>query len=77
MYEGTIEPMKVVSLLEYRKAKLAYRNLRKENPAYDVPFKIYCLYWSRYWGFLRPRMKRILEEQKGINDGTGENKSGP
>lgn len=70
LYEGTIEPMKVASLVEYRKAKASYRNLRKKNPAYDMPFKIYCLYWSRYMSFIRPRIKRLLEGKRRINDAT-------
>jgi len=66
MYEATIEPIKVVNLVEYRKAKADYRDLRKKNPVYDLPFKIYCLCWSRYMSFIRPRIKRILEEERRI-----------
>jgi hypothetical protein len=45
--------MKVVSLDEYRKAKLWYHNLRKKYPNIAVSSRAFYIFRTRYKGYMK------------------------
>jgi hypothetical protein len=57
--------MKVVSLDEYRKAKLWYHNLRSKYPDIRVSFRAFCIFRTRYSGYIKAM--RIREENFSKN----------
>jgi hypothetical protein len=65
LYRITVEPAKVASLDEYRSARNSYLEIKKEHPSFGFPFKVHCLFWSRYKGLFKAKLRQRLRQSRG------------
>jgi hypothetical protein len=68
LYRVTIEPYKVVSLDEYRKAKNRYTRLIENDENFTMPFRLYCLFRTRYKYYLKAKKKQFIERKCLLSD---------
>jgi hypothetical protein len=60
--------MKIVNLDEYRKAKLRYHNLREKHPNIGLPFKAFCVFRTRYEGYMKAMRVKEKKSSKYQNE---------
>jgi hypothetical protein len=57
-----------VSLDEYRNAKLRYHNLREKHPNIGLSFRAFCIFWTRYKGYMKAIRVKEKKCPKYLNE---------
>lgn len=66
LYRVTLEPYKVASLDEYRSAKNAYQQMKKNKMNFTMSFRLYCMFRTRYKCHLIAEKKKSLEKESSL-----------